>query len=113
MMGNPDLPMSLPGGMPRAGLDHNYAVWSAGTRLTFHNVPWNSDYRDVVTFPSQSKLDEYLLSGSLVEFTTSSYAKAYENVRVGLPFNAVYSMNYLRVENPMQPVVGDAPRVFY
>ena len=113
MMGNPDLPMSLPGGMPRAGLDHNYAVWSAGTRLTFHNVPWNSDYRDVVKFPSQSKLDEYLLSGSLVEFTTSSYAKAYENVRVGLPFNSVYSMNYLRVENPMQPVVGDAPRVFY
>lgn len=116
MMGNPNLPMNLPGDMPRAGLDHNYAVWAAGTRLTFHNVPWNSDYRDVVKFASQQALDEYLFSMTefdWMEFTTSSYAKAYENIRVGLPFNSLYYMNYLRVENPLQPVNGDTPRVFY
>ena len=116
MIGNPGLPMNLPGDMPRAGLDHNYAVWAAGTRLTFHNVPWNSDYRDVVKFDSQQALDEYLFSMTefdWMEFTTSSYAKAYENIRVGLPFNSLYYMNYLRVENPLQPVNGDTPRVFY
>ena len=116
MMGNPDLPMNLPGDMPRAGLDHNYLLWSAGTKLTFHNVPWNSDYRDIVKFGTQAALDGYLFSNEdfkWMEFTTSSYVKAYENIRVGLPFNALYYMNYLRVENPLQPVYGDSPRVFY
>lgn len=104
----------LPDSAPRFGTGFNYALWTAGTELTFHNVPWTSDYRDIVRFESRATLDEYLHT---VEgehgFTLSSYAKAYETVRIGLPFNAVYGFNYLRVHNPAMPVGNDVPFTFY
>lgn len=96
-----------------AGHEFNYAVWGANTQVSLHNVRWNSDYRDIVYFATQQDLDNYLatVQGPITSVTT--YCKAYEPVRLNLPFNVVYEYNYLRVSNPSQPVTGDKPKVFY
>ncbi len=104
----------IPRDAPRYGVEHNYSVWGANTVITFHRVPWSPDYRDVVNFESQTELDLYLKRNSNgISYTTVSYAKAYENVRVPLPFNAIYDINYLRVFNPAQPISGDRAKAFY
>lgn len=95
------------------GTEFNYAVWDANTRLTLANVPWNSDYRDTVWFDTTEQLNTYIDSVKGPQFTTSTYAKAYEPVRVDLPFNQCYKYNYLRVFNPAQPVSDDADRYLY
>ena len=96
------------------GQDFNYAQWGANTTLRFANVPWNSDYRDVVSFADQRALDTYLSNQNGPVYTNTSYAKAYEPVRVSLPFNAVYQWNYLQVTNPAQSgIPGDVGRTFY
>ncbi len=97
------------------GLGFNYSVWTAGTSVTLCNVPWNSDYRDIVRFENPQMLDDYLKlrSGPVVEITKISYAKFGRPIRLDTPFNSVQEYNYIRVSNPMQPVMGDKPRVFY
>lgn len=104
----------IPDNVSRAGHEFDYSVWTAGTRITLCNVPWDNTYRDVVGFDTQSQLDRYLDQGSgpTVTFTTS-YARVGDPIAIDLPFNAVYKYNYLRVTNPAQPVVGDTPRTFY
>lgn len=96
------------------GLGFNYAVWTAGTQVNLCNVPWNSDYRDVVRFANQGALDTYLLNqnGGITSIGRT-YAKATQPVKLSLPFDAVYRYNYLRVYNPAQPVPGDTARAFY
>ena len=79
------------------------------------NVPWNSDYRDVVRFEDQAALDDYLnnSSGPKVTLTGLTYVNPGEPVRIDLPLNSVYKYNYLRVFNPAQPITGDVPKSFY
>jgi len=105
----------VPNGVSDAGLEFNYAVWGPGTTATLCNVPWNSDYRDIVKFASQQALDDYLTqnSGAVWSFPAMTYARAGMPVRVNLPFNACYKYNYLRVTNGMQPVGHDSSRSFY
>ena len=96
-----------------AGYGFNYAVWSANSRVSLHNVRWNSDYRDIVYFATDVELDNYLATVTGPQFTTVSYCKANEPIKVDLPFNLCYMYNYLRVTNPAQPISGDVPRTFY
>ena len=99
-----------------AGQDFGYAVWTAGTGITLCNVPWNADYRDIVKFENQAKLDEYLTknAGPTVQIKGASYARVNQPVRLGISFNEAYRFNYVRVENPAQPRKGgDTPRAFY
>jgi len=111
-MGIKDLP---PHDGSSFGLEFNYSVWTPGTTVQLCNVPWASDYRDVVYFSTQAKLDEYLTNnaGPSVSFSGLTYAKPGNPVRISLPFNAAYKFNYLRVHNATQPVSGDSPRTFY
>lgn len=97
------------------GLGFNYSVWTAGTVATLCNVPWNSDYRDVVSFDSQVALDSYLLTqtGPKIDFTKMSYAKFGRPIRVDKPMNAIQKYNYMRVFNPLQPVSGDEAKAYY
>lgn len=94
----------------------NYEVWTADTQLTLCNVPWNSDYRDIVNFATRDALDTYLAqnAGDTIQFGAVTYARAGVPVRVNIPFNVAYHFNYLRVYNPPQPVPGnDGGRAFY
>lgn len=92
------------------GRDFNYSVWTPGTQITVCNVPWNSDYRDIVSFDDQKALNKYLKerSGPTVLFDQMTYARAGQPVRVNLPFNDMYWYNYLMVHNDQQPVGGAA-----
>ena len=98
------------------GLDFNYAVWTPGTSVLLCNVPWNSDYRDIVFFPSDDDLNTYLdnTSGPRTTVNNLSYAKPGNPVRLNIPFNRAYQYNYLKAYNPAQPIPGnDTPRAFY
>lgn len=98
-----------------AGLDFNYAVWGAGTTVSLHNVPWNSDYRDVVRFDNYGALNSYLVnnSGPYTTITGATHARFGRPITIDLPFNSVHKYNYLRASNPIQPIAGDVQRDFY
>lgn len=106
----------LPSGVSDAGLGFDYAVWTAGTTITLANVPWNSDYRDIVRFANQGALNTYISdnAGPVVNISNVTYAAVGRPVRIPLPFNVAYRYNYIRVTNPAQPITGgDTARTFY
>src|SRR5699024_9092299 len=97
------------------GLEFNYSVWTPGTSVTLCNVPWYSDYRDVVFFDSQGDLDSYLTrnSGPTISLQNMMHARPGHPVRINVPFNNAYQYNYLRVHNPKQPVGENSAKTFY
>uniref|UniRef100_A0A183CNR3 Caud_tail_N domain-containing protein n=1 Tax=Globodera pallida TaxID=36090 RepID=A0A183CNR3_GLOPA len=106
----------LPENVSDAGLDFNYAVWTAGTVLTLANVRWNSDYRDIVRFEDQSALNTYISdnAGPVHVMSGVTYAAADRPIRIDMPFNPAFRYNYIRVTNPAQPIDGsDFGRTFY
>ena len=102
---------SVPASVSRAGLDFNYSTWNAGTEITLSNVPWNADYRDLVRFDTQAKLDAYINGNYNVKVQHASLVKFDYTVRINVPFNAVQQFNYLRAHNPTSP--NDSARTFY
>lgn len=98
-----------------AGYEFNYAVWTAGTTVSLHNVRWNSDYRDVVKFNDQAALNNYLVNnaGPYTTINGMTYAKFGHPITIDLPFNATNKFNYLRASNPLQPIAGDIQKDFY
>ena len=97
------------------GLDFNYALWGAHTRISLHSVPWNSDYRDVVRFDSPADLDDWLMndSGPQIVIQNATYAKFGQPISLNIPFNVAQRYNYIRAFNPAQPIDGDVDRAFY
>lgn len=97
------------------GLEFNYAVWTQDTQITLCNVPWNNDYRDIVSFKGRPTLNAYInsLETEGVVLSNLSYVKPNEPIRVPIPFNAAYKYNYLRASNPLQPIGGDVLKDFY
>lgn len=102
------------------GLSFNYAVWTADTDITLTNVPWDNNYRDVVSFATTNALNQYIDQrvSTNVRITNATYAKVDEPIMIDVPFNQAQMFNYVRVYNPAQPVdtnVGgaDIPRYFY
>jgi len=101
-----------------AGNEFNYAVWTPGTEVTITSVPWNSDYRDIVNFDSQSKLDAYIdhranQNGTGHVIDNMTYARFGVPVRLPIPFNDAMNYNYLRVRNDAMPISGDFQRTYY
>ena len=97
------------------GLDFNYAQWPADSVLTLTNVPWNNDYRDVVRFDSVDDLNGYIddRETSNIRMDKVSYVKPNTPVRIPVPFNSAYRFNYLRVQNPLQPVGSDTVKDYF
>lgn len=98
------------------GLDFDYAVWTPDTRITLTNVPWNNDYRDVVSFETTAALNEYIDSsaGANLTVTNSRHSPIHAPITLEYPFNVVNRYNYVRVYNPAQPIKGgDTPKYFY
>ena len=103
-------------GQRNFGYGFNYAVWSANTTVTLANVPWNSDYRDIVRFDNQAGLDAYIDTGSgpVLATTGVTYAAMGRPVRLQIPFERANTFNYLRAYNPAQPITGgDTGRAYY
>lgn len=106
----------LPSSIGNAGMEFDYAVWTAGTVITLANVPWNSDYRDIVRFNNQGALNTYISenAGPVVTILGLTYAVPGRPVKITIPFHAAVRFNYIRVSNPAQPIPGgDTARTFY
>nr|DAP92397.1 MAG TPA: Major tail protein [Caudoviricetes sp.] len=95
-------------------LDFDYAVWPAGTKITLTNVPWDSNYRDIVRFKDPDAARAYVgRDGYSTAIEHVTYCPANKPVRIGIPFSIANMYNYVMVENPAQPIQGDKPTVFY
>src|SRR5690349_14021283 len=109
LMTTTDYPSNALANLPslaQYGSQFNYAQWTPDTEVTFCNVPWNSDYRDVVHFDTAAALNSYLdtNSGPRITLSSMTYCRLGMPVKVNLPFGAAMNFNYLRVVNGAQPV---------
>lgn len=80
-------------------------TWPAGTTVRLCNVPWDSDYCNVVAFEDQAARTAYFEGlGTSVTLNNMTYAFPGLPVRIDLPYHAAYTFNYLVVSNPALPV---------
>lgn len=93
------------------GYEHDYSVWDAGSKVTLCKVPWNSDYRDVVKFDNQAALASYIENGTTqqIRMDEMTYLNQGVPIRISLPNNVASLFNYVRVQNPLQPIAVDGP----
>lgn len=101
----------IPNGVTNAGLDFNFNVWTANSRITLCNVPWGADYRDVIS--PAFDLENYInnLTTAVINLDRVSYLKVNEPINLSVAFNAAYKFNYLRVTNAGIP--NDQTRTYY
>lgn len=80
--------------------------WPAGTHIDLLSVPWDAQYRNIVNFTSRDDLNAYI--DNRVEtyhrIEGMTYLRPYTPIRVNIPFNRVIANNYVRVNNPRNPV---------
>lgn len=97
--------------------DFDLLHWPPGTQATLTNVPWNSDYRDVVYFDNGHKgLNAYIdkSESANIVINDMSYARPGQPVRINVPYNRAMRFNYIRVTNGKQPVPGsDISQTWY
>ncbi|HUH57596.1 MAG TPA: hypothetical protein VL020_03670, partial [Pseudomonadales bacterium] len=100
-----DIPTRPPSGQD-FGQAFNYSVWTPNTVIQLCQVPWNSDYRDIVKFDSDADLQTYLGSSATqhIQIKKMTYARVGDPIRINLPFNSVFKYNYIKVTNPAQPI---------
>lgn len=105
---------AVPSSVTKAGLNFNYALWTAGTVVTLTTVEWDSSYRNVVNFPKGKSIDKYIETvDSNTKVTNMKHQRINQDVRVDVPFERAAFYNYLRAENPKQPVSGSFASSFY
>lgn len=105
----------IPDRVSDAGLDFDYTKWTPGTHVKLCTVPWDNTYRDVVDFPRQTALDEYLdrQDGPKTSLRNTQYIRPNTPIRISIPFAEAFMFNYLRVHNPAQPTGSDIPATYY
>ena len=91
--------------------------WAIQSRVTLCRVAWDDSYKDVVSFESPEKRNEYfdsLKSESLV-LDNYTYLKPNEPINIDVPFHKAYTFNYLIVDNPKTDDPDDVtpPRFYY
>ena len=93
----------------------DYSVWTPNTEVLLTSVRWDAAYRDVVYFPNNFAIDEYLENSPnrKINLSRLTYAAFNQPVRIDLPFNEVNKFNYIRVMNMAHPLKSDTRRTFY
>lgn len=91
------------------------AVWPPNTNVRLTNVPWDTNYVNVVEYASDGELDAYLASrpGRNVEINKLVYLRSGEPVDLSIPFNEAQRFNYISVRNGLQPIQGDYVKTLY
>lgn len=91
-------------------------VWPTGTRVQLMQVPWDSEYRDVVAWESPESRDAWF-DAHITESWTEvnfNYLRPNMPVAVPVPYSTAYKFNYIAVTNPAQPVDDEGPiRTYY
>ena len=107
-----------------AGLDgqsyrdtFDYSQYGAPAKLRLLNVPWRSDYRDVVYFETEAARDNWFSrqSPEIIEYSTPWLRVPSQSVNIPLPYDKAAYFNYLYLDIPARPVYsGNEPaRLFY
>lgn len=96
------------------------STWPCNTKIHLCNVPWDSDYKDVIEFASASARDTYFtgLNDAGVTLENAVYLRPGEGIKVDIPYSACYTYNYVWVENTQFPeayVAGEVapPKLYY
>ncbi len=91
--------------------------WAMQSQVTLCRVTWDDAYKDVVSFESPEKRDEYFesLESESIKLENYTYLKPNEPINVDVPFNVAYTYNYLYVDNPKTDDPDDVtpPRFYY
>lgn len=100
--------------MSQTEFEFSDATWSADTRITLANVPWDNTYRDIV-HDTAFNIDTYINSrpADTLDFQKVQYAKVDAPIKLNVPINALNKYNYLRASNGIQPVPGDVQQSYY
>lgn len=91
--------------------------WAIQSHVTLCRVAWDDSYKDVVSFESPGKRNEYFdsLKSESIILENYTYLKPNEPINVDVPFHKVYTYNYLIVDNPKTDDPDDVtpPRFYY
>lgn len=102
-----------------AGLDgqsyrdtYDYSQYGAPAKLRLLDVPWRSDYSDVVHFESEAARDNWLSrqSSEIVEYSMPWLRIPAQSINIPLPYDRAAYFNYLYLDIPARPIYsGDEP----
>lgn len=91
--------------------------WAIQSRVTLCRVAWDDSYKDVVSFESPEKRNEYFdsLKSESIVLENYTYLKPNEPINIDVPFYKAYTFNYLIVDNPKTDDPDDVtpPRFYY
>lgn len=91
--------------------------WAIQSRVTLCRVAWDDSYKDVVSFESPEKRNEYFasLKSESIVLDNYTYLKPNEPISIDVPFHKAYTYNYLIVDNPKTDDPDDVtpPRFYY
>lgn len=89
--------------------------WPVGSTVQLCNVPWDSEYANVVAFADADARDAYFasLSSESVKLGKLTYCFPNAPVHINKPYSSVYTYNYLVVTNPKLPTDEVAPVKYY
>lgn len=90
--------------------------WPVGSTVQLCNVPWDSEYANVVAFADEAARNAYFdgLASESVELGKLTYCYPNAPVHINKPYSSVYTYNYLVVTNPKLPTdEADPVRFFY
>lgn len=91
--------------------------WAIQSRATLCRVAWDDSYKDVVSFESPEKRNEYFdsLKSESIVLDNYTYLKPNEPINIDVPFHKAYTYNYLIVDNPKTDDPDDVtpPRFYY
>lgn len=107
-----DTPGDFPG-VPQNVFDtqsrYDYSIWNAETKLKLCNVNWDSSYRNVVDFGTDTARDNYFDSviGYDAQLTSQYRMMPDGSIKLPLPFDEIVKYNYLCVDfgkssNPLE-----------
>lgn len=90
--------------------EFSYSVWTPNTSVVCCNVTWDSSYRNIINFHSESEKLSYFQSNTDYSFSLHGcvYLRFNQPVRLNIPFSIANQCNYLYVENKTQPVPSNA-----
>lgn len=89
--------------------------WPVDSTVQLCNVPWDSEYANVVRFDDAAARDAYFdgLASTSVKLTKLTYCFPNAPVHINLDYASVYTYNYIVVTNPKLPTDKADPVKFY
>ena len=84
----------------------DYSQYGAPAKLRLLDVPWRSDYSDVVYFETEAARDNWLSrqSAEIVEYSTPWLRIPAQSVNIPLPYDKAAYFNYLYLDIPARPI---------